>query len=257
MRSRWEKRIRSESFTLIELLVVIAIIAILAAMLLPALGRAREKAKRITCMGNLRQIGISIHSYANDSSGLLPLHDGEQSNPVTYWTQYLWVSGSLYPPARKTNLGLLVPGYLPKQSGSFRCPSNKYWTSFRVQYYGEPNWWRRMWSENWEVAPGPFGGGFVSSEYDHRNLYFVGAVRGRLADIGNRSMASDFVTNDNRPWAPKGPFAHHIDGYNVLFGDGRVTFVLETKVRLMSLGVPWDNNNTQMDAAFAAIDAVP
>jgi len=122
------RRVRPDAFTLIELLVVVAIIAILAALLLPALGAAKEQARFIKCVSNEKQLSLAWQLYANDNNDRLALNG--ESPAGGSLTQKLWVQGAFYnaqdnsDPALITDQRYALFASYIKEDAMYLCPSD-------------------------------------------------------------------------------------------------------------------------------------
>ncbi len=136
-----------KGFTLIELLVVISIIAVLAAILMPALGRAREMAKAASCQSNLHNVGLTLHMYTADNRGYFPVCykylDGDGSgNGYFHWTAQIDTSEYQDPVTGYDDVnGVHHSARYPETSDQYVCPSHTVggWAPTNFTYERIPN----------------------------------------------------------------------------------------------------------------------
>ncbi len=221
------KRLR-EAFTLVELLVVIGIIAVLVAMLLPALNRARSAANRTVCMSNLRQVGVMVQLYANNYQDKMPL--GWWSG-TQFWAGYIIAAdtsawGVSFPLWGK----LYSAGLVRDQPRVWYCPSQR---DERFVFDGPRNKWYRTPEEATAAMLGT--GTFLRTGYTLRPSPqarwtrdvpdFPKSAFYPLSKLKGNAIVSDIIGVPGWRTSATG----HPDGVNVLYADRSVRLV-PTKV---------------------------
>lgn len=207
-------RKRTAGFTLIELLVVIAIIAILAAILFPVFGRARENARRSSCQSNLKQIGLGILQYAQDYDERYP------------------VSGPTYNDAAGTNMSwdLTTQPYI-KSTQILTCPSDSASTERTLPNYGKVKRSYSMANYIFENATGASAGrmlaGIPSASLTVLLLERINTPAdgtGLWRQYASTGNSLETVSNEDKDLYLSSTTAtgKHLDTNNYLYADGHV-----------------------------------
>ena len=220
------------NFTMIELLVVIAIIAILACMLLPALGRAKETAKGIACLNQEKQMGLATFAYADDFNQFLPiLGDNNGGNSactfLTSGTCYTKYSGNTYMDGYAYGVGLLFQnGYL-RDPGITDCPMSTFYKLDDVD--GSYGTYRSKYAK---LVNGTGINGYIRSNYwFNPNQWQTGCAADKQQIAFDCSSFRTF--RSNRPLmidalmmqtSASGFLVSHINGYNIMASDGSAKF---------------------------------